>query len=111
METSVHPETTVSFKRREREQTCGIELCFPVEVPPTSLTAALAEIGFVEDGLRMPPPLNGVEKIWLHKRGTALFGAWTAEEKKANMAAARKVLRRFGFERVPVNVLTYFDLV
>jgi hypothetical protein len=103
-------ETTVSFNRREREQTCWIELRFPTAARPQPLLDGLAAIGFVGDGMREAPPVNGVETTRVSKSGSALFGGWTADEKKANMTEARRVLRNFGFTKVPVNALGYFDL-
>lgn len=97
--------------------------------PPAELLADLAGIGWNTDGMRTAPPAppilyddDGsfvgidhkapkVEEIHLLKRGTALFTGWTPNEKRINMADVRKVLRRHGFTRVPVNKLTLADLL
>ena len=107
---TTNPDVTVSFNRRQREQTCWIELYFPVDAEPTEMLAALAEVGFAPDGMREPPPLDGVQAAHLIKHGSDLFGGWTDAEKRENMKAARAVLRRFGSTGVPVNALSYFDL-
>jgi hypothetical protein len=45
------------------------------------------------------------------KPGSDLFLGWTREEAKANMAEARKILRKFGLTRVPKRRLTLADLL
>jgi hypothetical protein len=104
-------DTSVSFSRKELGLTHTIQIAHLVGSRPEKLIEMLAVAGFAENLMqRMPAAVNGIELVWLFKRGGGLFGDWTAAEKRANMKAARAILARFGFARVPVNTLTYADL-
>jgi hypothetical protein len=94
-------DTTVAFESKAPHTTCLISLDYPEAAPPTDLIQALAEVGFAPDGLAGLPPLDGRAEVQLVKRGSDLFGGWTAEEQTQNMRQARAVLKRFGFARVP----------
>jgi hypothetical protein len=109
--TTTEVGTTVCFTSKAPHTTLGIEIHFPEGVRPEALFTDLAAIGFVEDGLRMAPPLDGIEEAWLSKRGSGLFAGWTPEEKKAFTKEARAVLRRHGFNGVPHNKLSWQDLL
>jgi hypothetical protein len=54
-----------------------------------------------------PSPLpDGTQFFTLNKPGTGLFNGWTDEERKSNLAQARKVLRLHEYRNVPARRLT-----
>lgn len=79
---------------------------------PTELLDALEQAGWSNNhGDLMPlmpaSSLFGRMELELTSPGsTGFFKRWTADEAKANMAACRKVLRKFGFTKVPHWKLT-----
>lgn len=124
----VDQRVALTFAAQGNARTKWIEIEFPEDAVPTALFEALAQIGFIErDGMARMPAIPashydavthsftdlGYRKQETHltKAGTDLFTGWTAEEERANMRAARAVLRRFGFVRVPVWKKTLADML
>jgi hypothetical protein len=109
--TETTTETGACFNSKHPHTTLWLEIKFLVGERPQELIDELAAIGFAEDGLAKAPPCDGVDEVQLAKPGSALFGGWTAEEKKANLKAARAVLKRHGFVNVPCNKLSWVDML
>jgi hypothetical protein len=127
----VDPRVELTFARQGNHRTHWLEIEFPVGAEPTGMLADLAEIGWHPDRFQTPP----VEKItWdstqpgglpqmvrhgyqtqelrlIGPKGSALFAGWDDDEKRQHMAAARKVLRKYGFTRVPVWAKTVQDMM
>lgn len=77
---------------------------------PTMLLEELMKAGWSTEGERQPlMQVTPKHRIYLGVRGTGPFGRWTDAEAKKSMASARKVLRRFGFEKVPKHKLTHAE--
>lgn len=126
MPKTVDSRVALTFARRARFNTHWIEMEYPVGAEPTDLLADLAKVGWAPDGMKVP----SMEKVtWdanhvmtrhgyhveeIHivgPHGTDLFGGWSDDEKRVNMAAARKVLRAYGFVKVPVWSKTLQDML
>jgi|SRR5947209_7576593 len=78
---------------------------------PGALLKSLRDIGWQEDGLAQPPACEGRQELTLVKRGTGLFGGWTADERDLFMAEARTALERYLHFDVPYRKLTVADLL
>ena len=121
MTTAVHldPRVQITFATKNPDATFWIELEYPVDTIPQALLDDLAKIGFAPDGLTQIPvtekveflsnPEGGsimkrlgydVQEITLTKKGTSMFGGWNAEQKRTNLAQARRVLRAHGYPKV-----------
>lgn len=111
---TVDPRVALAFESKAPHLTCWIAIEAPMVAPPADLFAALQAAGWSE-GLLGPayPGPNGylIQEYAFSKHGSALFNGWTATEAKANLAAARTILARFGFDHVPHNHLRLQDLL
>lgn len=85
-----------SLKSKHPHTTCWLELDEPEQetADATRLHAALRAIGWERETNELPP-LAGRRTVTFTKDGTDLFGGWTPEEAQGNLAAVRRVLRRF----------------
>jgi hypothetical protein len=131
--TAVDPRVGLAFKHREHSQTTWLCIEYPTDAEPTALFDALRAIGWSDDHrwtAPLPPvaardwgtpdPVAGtpwtdlgymIGSIDFMKDGSDVFGGWTDDEKRSFLPAARAVLRRFGFTRVPNYALTLADLL
>jgi len=83
-------------------------------IPPKELNiareicAAFEKAGWTAEGYA-----EGTDyPFWdISKEGSGLFGDWTKDEAKRNMAEARKILRKFGLTKVPKHRMTLADML
>lgn len=123
--TDIQPEAqqahfALTFATRDNDR-CNhwIEGEYDADAPkPEAFFADMAAIGFIEDAsfAALPPYTSSqagcrIQEFTLSKKGSALFAGWTDEEKRTNMAAARRVMRKHGFTRVPVWRKTLADML
>lgn len=103
---------TVAFESKAPHTTPWLSIEYPVGERPADLLIDLAGIGWTENERFTLPPLDGTQELELSPpTGTAFFGGWTPAEAKRNMPPVRRLLRRYGFDRVPWNRLTLEDLL
>lgn len=104
---------TVAFESKAPHTTPWLSIEHPVGEEPEELLAKLAELGWKPSvRLQFAPPIEGrQERIVEPPPGTGLFTTWTDEEAKKHMPAVRRLLRRYGFDRVPWNRLELADLI
>jgi hypothetical protein len=104
------PERSVSvtFQSKHPHRTCWLAIRWAGE-EPAALFTDLQALGWTRH--TAAPPLAGTHDVAFGKEGTGLFRGWTPGERKANLAQARRVLRRHGFTRVPVQRLDLQDLL
>ncbi len=57
------------------------------------------------------PPLFGRIEITLYAVGSERMGTWNDTEARKHLRNARKVLKHYGFEKVPHRKLTLADLM
>lgn len=103
------------FAAKHPYETYWLSIGFEEGKKPEELVKALIDAGWKEDefpALR-PLPWKGkkLAHLNLEKSGSALFNGWTLEERKANLAEARKILRKHGITNVPKLNLTLQDLL
>lgn len=128
---SVDPRVSLTFAKRERTNTIWIEGEYPVDARPDALFAAFEAAGWLLDpvhegipaceaydfdyskpmGQQMVRLGYQVKSFVLSKSGTALFNGQTDDEARAFKTEARRVLRRFGFTRVPTWAKTLTDML
>lgn len=107
----------ITFATRDNDRaTHWIEGEYDADAKPEEFLADMEAIGFTEDGMSLPPYTSAeagcrVQSFHLTKKGTDLFAGWNAEEKRTNMAAARRVMRKHGFVNVPVWRKTLADMM
>jgi len=97
---------TAEFRSKHPHKTLWIDLAWDGD-EPSALLGDLKAAGWVEH----VPSLVAQHEATLSKPGTGLFQGWTPAERKANLAATRRILRRYGLARVPVRKLTLHDLL
>lgn len=105
---------TVAFESKAPHTTPWLSIEHPVGDPPEELFANLCELGWkrsMQIGFLPQGVEDMVEQIMESPEGTGLFKAWTPEEARKHMPAARRLLRRHGFDRVPWNRLELADLI
>jgi len=117
------PRIHLTFaKRQGPHRTHWLEIEAPVGAEPIGLFADLRAAGWVESHAAIPAhqaydlhtfkPLGySVVERSFSKKGSDLFNAWSAAEAKTNMTQARGILRKHGFERVPVWHKTMQDML
>jgi len=104
------PETGLCFQSKDRG-TNWISISYEVGDEATeALIADLKAAGWGSQ-FRDAPPIQNIAETNLTKAGSGLFGGWTEEEKKQNMKEARAILRRHGYSGVPVQRLSWQDLI
>ena len=109
----ISEDTALCFESKNPHTTLWLRVEFPEGQEPEELFAALAKIGWREDTrFARLPALDGVQEVKVSgPKGTELFGAWSAVERRAYMAACRDVLREFEFDGVPHYELTLEELL
>lgn len=78
------------------------------------IIAALRDAGWqtaADRGRRDVPPLDGIAETTLSRRGTDLFGGWTADEHERFLAEAREIMAAHGFIDVPLNRLPWQEFI
>ena len=120
------PRTHITFAKRQStgaiSRTCWLEIEAPVGAEPVGLFADLRAAGWAEAHAALPAhqaydartfkPLGySVVERTFTKRGSGTFTTWTEAEAKTNMTQARGILRKHGFERVPVWHKTIQDML
>lgn len=96
-------------KGRGPNATLAVSVHHPVKKPPTALFEELNRAGWNETFDL--PPYSGIKERSFFKPGTGLFTGWTPKEAKEYRTEARKILRGFGFVRVPIWYKTLADLL
>lgn len=82
----------------------------PAGQPPKALLEGLASVQFKQWFANIPP-LDGVQQVYLDRRGNGLFGGWALSEAAAFMADARTWLRAYGITRVPYKRRSAQELI
>jgi hypothetical protein len=109
-------------KRQGLQHTHWIEIEAPSDAEPLALYADLRAAGWGENFPSAPAhqayddrtfkPLGyTVVEHMFTKPGSDLFKMWNAVEARAFMTQARAILRKHGFERVPVWHKTLADML
>lgn len=126
MTTNVDPRVNLTFVSKGNASTKWLEVEYPVDAKPVAMLEALASVGFIADerfamGTRKAYGYDEnqryvdlgyrIQDVHLMKSGAGLFGAWTTEEARVNMREARRILRQFGFTRVPIWKKTLVDMM
>ena len=123
IQADIQPEQTqahfaLTFATRDvTPMTHWIEGEYDADAPkPEAFFADMAALGWTEDTMILPPFTSSeagcrIQEFVLTKKGEGMFGAWDADEKRTNMAAARRVMRKHGFVRVPVWAKTLGDML
>ena len=101
---------TAEFRSKHPHTICWLRVEWD-GVGPLTLFDALAAAGWVPCPMQPLVPLAGRCRRDFEKPGTGLFNGWTPAERKANLAAARRVLRRYDLTRVPTRRPTLHDLL
>ena len=101
---------TAEFRSKPPHKTCWLRIEW-VCVRPLTLFDALAAAGWVPCRVQPVTPTPGWTRHDFRKPGTGLFKGWTPAERKANLAAARQMLRRYGLFRVRTRRLATRDLL
>src|SRR5262245_25649698 len=102
----------LAFESKAPHTTPWLAIEYDVGDEPAELLTELSELGWREDDLRRLPVLDcRQEGPLLGPQGSCLFGGWLPHAAKANMPPVRRLLRRYGFDRVPWNRLTLADLL
>ena len=116
------PRTSLTFASKVPYTTNWLEVEAPADAEPTAMYAELAAAGWVEQRPGLPPhmaydqetfkPLGYqvVERTFFCP-GSDHFQLWKKDEAKKFMAAARAILARYGFTRVPVWRKTLQDML
>jgi hypothetical protein len=101
---------TAEFRSKQPHKTCWLRIEWQ-GVSPLTLFDALAAAGWVACPMQPLTPIAG--RCWrdFQKPGTGVFNGWVPAERTAHLAAARRVLRRYGLTRVPTRRLTLHDLL
>lgn len=99
------------FQSKPPHRTSFLVLEFNESHRPGALLKSLSDIGWVEDGMAPPSPLDGRQEITVSKRGTGLFGGWTETERGLFLAECQTVLERYLHFDVPHRQLTAADLL
>lgn len=120
----IDARVAASFEKRQHGPTVWLALQAPADADLTDVDEHLASSGWVRQPALCPPmvplpahlrqpsdPDYPTIDVHYHAAGTGLFGTHTAREAVAHKKAARTVLSRFGFARVPTNTLTLQDLL
>lgn len=106
---------TLAFESKHPHTTPWLSIEWPVGEEPVELLAKLAELEWVENPLfeaRRLPPLDGIQEVNLSPpKGSDIFYGWKPAEAKKHMPAVRRLLRQYGFDRVPWNRLELVDLI
>lgn len=123
-ETPVGPRVLMTFASKTPYHTNWLEIEAPADAEPIELYAALGAISWNEGQTyaALPPyPKFDLETMTdlgyqvqerhFARPGSAPFGGWTADERKAFMTEARAVLRHFGFTNVPLWRKTWQDML
>ena len=103
---------TLAFESKAPHTTPWLSVEYPVGEAPEELLAQLSTLGWEDDGLRRAPPIDGRQEVaLLPPAGTGLFGGWSEDEARRHMPAIRRVMRQYGYDRVPWNRLELADLI
>ena len=117
------PRTTLTFaKRQGPDKTHWLEIEAPTGAEPAALYADLRAAGWVErhpaapahmayDDRTFKPLGYQVVERQFTKKGSQMFTMWTDAEARIFMPQARAILKRHGFERVPVWNKTLQDML
>lgn len=106
------PQLGLSFNSKDKGRTCWLCITHKVNDPAIeTLLADLETVGWKQDEFLEVYQINGVTETIIFKHGSNPFGNWTSEDRRIFMAEARDVLRRHGYVYVPVNNLTWQELV
>ena len=117
------PRTRLTFaKRQGPDRTHWLEIEAPADAEPITLYTDLRAAGWTEK--YPPPPAHQayddhtfkplgymVVERFFTKPGTDMFKMWNDAEARAFMPAARAILRKHGFTRVPVWHKTLADML
>ena len=109
-------KTYLTFASSKPSKDRWLIISFMVDDEPLELISDLNDTGWSNEFAQMiplveMPPLNGRKQMELHAQGSKLFGDWTDDEHKTNMANARRVLRKHGYKGVPHWKLTIADMM
>lgn len=109
-------QTYITFASKAPHKTRMLLISYMVDDKPAELINTLEQAGWAESRAEMlplfpAPPLHGRVEVALHVVGSAVFGYWTDNEARVNMAICRKVLRKFDFMKVPHLKLTLADMM
>lgn len=123
MSVSADPRVRLTFARREgQDRTHWLEIEAPFDAEPAALYNDLKTAGWIESLPAMPAhpaydertfkPLGYqvCERVFV-RHGSDTFRMWSQAEAKAWLPQARGILRRHGFERVPVWRKTLADML
>jgi hypothetical protein len=123
MSTPATPRVRLTFaKRQGPDRTTWLEIEAPSDAEPVALYADLRAAGWSEDYPSSPAhqayddrafkPLGyTVIERFFTKPGSDMFKRWNDAEARAFMPQARAILRKHGFERVPVWHKTLADML
>ena len=108
---------TVKFASKKPHHTAWLEFQgtaaeFAEAEKPGGVIADLLALGWKKSPIPPAPPLaDGIIDYDYVKNGSDIFNSWTPAEKTANFAAAREVLKKHRYNKVPWHKRTLEEML